>query len=262
MSLHIKDNFYSIGVFTMKIWIKTLLCALFLIAIAILCHWICFFAYLLYHSREEDPRRRERNAIFYCESNMRHVADALEAYHDDHGAFPPPFSVDKRGNPLHSWRVLILPYMESHVCKELYDDIRLDEPWDSTWNEQFHDSIPDSFQCMLSRHFYSKTGGGDKMTTHYYMVIDEHNKVVPRSGILFAERENGHNWMDPNHEIRLIDAKHGINTNPAGITSTHVRICQHNILNVIFFESHTPGANICTFHLEVKWVPESTQVVP
>jgi hypothetical protein len=36
-----------------------------------------------------------------------------------------------KGEPLHSWRVLILPFIEE---EPLYDLFRLDEPWDSTHN--------------------------------------------------------------------------------------------------------------------------------
>jgi hypothetical protein len=37
------------------------------------------------------------------------------------------------GERLHSWRVVLLPYLGQ---QELYEKIRLDQPWDSPW--QFH----------------------------------------------------------------------------------------------------------------------------
>lgn len=48
---------------------------------------------------------------------------------------PPAFTVDDKGNALHSWRVLILPQLGR---KDLYDKIKLDEPWNSDHNKQFH----------------------------------------------------------------------------------------------------------------------------
>ena len=57
---------------------------------------------------------------------------------------PPLYTVDKNGKPLHSWRVLILPYIEQG---DLYQKIRLNEPWDSEHNKQFHSQVPSLYQC-------------------------------------------------------------------------------------------------------------------
>lgn len=46
------------------------------------------------------------------------------------------------GTPLHSWRVLILPYIEG---QELYDQFRLDEPWDSPHNLRLLDRMPSTY---------------------------------------------------------------------------------------------------------------------
>jgi len=67
------------------------------------------------------------------------VAHALNVYHEMYGSFPPAYTTDADGKPLHSWRVLLLPIMEQ---KALYDKIRLDEPWDSPYNSQFHKPTP------------------------------------------------------------------------------------------------------------------------
>ena len=83
------------------------------------------------------------------------IGTALEAYCEEHGHYPPAYSVDEDGNPLHSWRVLILPYIDASAAnpfdesaretqdlKELYANIRLDEPWDSEHNKQFASKMP------------------------------------------------------------------------------------------------------------------------
>ena len=72
----------------------------------------------------------------------KQLALALHVYHDVYGTFPPAYTTDADGKPLHSWRVLILPYIEQkHLC----DQIRIDEPWDSEYNSQFHDQMPHSY---------------------------------------------------------------------------------------------------------------------
>ncbi len=72
-------------------------------------------------------------------NNMKQLGLATLNYESKHRTYPPLFSVDEDGKPLHSWRVLILPYLGQ---QELYDQIRLDEPWDSEWNSQFHNDCP------------------------------------------------------------------------------------------------------------------------
>lgn len=72
-------------------------------------------------------------------NNMKHVALALHRYHDAYGQFPPQALTDANGRRLLSWRVLILPYLNQQA---LYDQFRLDEPWDSAHNLKLAETIP------------------------------------------------------------------------------------------------------------------------
>ena len=103
--------------------------------------WGCFFIMIplfglcvglflpFVHNAREAARRMQ------CEGQSNYLRFALFNYRDEYGSFPPAYTVGENGKPLHSWRVLILPYLEG---KELYSQIRLDEPWDSEHNSQFH----------------------------------------------------------------------------------------------------------------------------
>ena len=63
---------------------------------------------------------------------MKQIGVAMLNYAEAHeGRLPPAFTYDKRGRPLHSWRVLILPYREE---EKLYEQFRLNGPWDSSHN--------------------------------------------------------------------------------------------------------------------------------
>ena len=66
-----------------------------------------------------------------CTNNIKQILLALHDYHDTCDALPPLYTVDEEGNPLHSWRVLILPFIGQQA---LYQQINLDEPWDSEHN--------------------------------------------------------------------------------------------------------------------------------
>ena len=68
----------------------------------------------------------------------------LHNYHDEFGTFPPAYTVDQDGSPLHSWRTLLLPYLEQ---EGLYTKIKLDEPWDSIHNRQFAEVKLSCYAC-------------------------------------------------------------------------------------------------------------------
>ena len=51
-------------------------------------------------------------AVLQCTNNLKQIAAALQAYHQANGCFPPAYIADKSGKPMHSWRVLILPYLD------------------------------------------------------------------------------------------------------------------------------------------------------
>jgi hypothetical protein len=56
---------------------------------------------------------------------------AMHVYHDTYGRLPAAVVYGEDGRPLHSWRVLILPFLEDG---DLYHQFKLDEPWDSPHN--------------------------------------------------------------------------------------------------------------------------------
>jgi hypothetical protein len=67
---------------------------------------------------------------------------AMHTYHDVHGRLPAAAVCGKDGKPLLSWRVTILPYLEK---MELYEQFKLDEPWDSPHNIRLLSEIPDVY---------------------------------------------------------------------------------------------------------------------
>lgn len=77
-------------------------------------------------------------------NNLKQIGLAMHNHHDTHGGeLPPAFSVDSNGNPLLSWRVHILPFIEQG---NLYDKFKLDESWDSPHNKKLIDQMPDLYR--------------------------------------------------------------------------------------------------------------------
>ncbi|MBW3600039.1 MAG: DUF1559 domain-containing protein [Planctomycetes bacterium] len=91
-------------------------------------------------------RRTAREAArrMSCSNNLKHIGLALHNYHDEYGVLPPVYTVDAEGNPLHSWRTLLLPYMEQ---KALYEKIDLSKPWDDPANEEAYETRIEAYQC-------------------------------------------------------------------------------------------------------------------
>ena len=78
-----------------------------------------------------------------AEGRLRAVAAAFDAYHADHGRYPPAALRGRDGTPLLSWRVALLPYLGQ---KELYREFKLDEPWDSLHNKKLIARLPAAFR--------------------------------------------------------------------------------------------------------------------
>ncbi len=67
---------------------------------------------------------------------------ALHNYHDHYRMFPPSFLADSRGTPQHSWRVLILPYIDQRALYNAYD---FSEPWNGPNNSKLLNQMPRVF---------------------------------------------------------------------------------------------------------------------
>src|SRR5689334_12593064 len=55
---------------------------------------------------------RETGRVVTCNSRLRFLAMACQNYEAKYGTFPPAYIADSQGRPMHSWRVLILPYLD------------------------------------------------------------------------------------------------------------------------------------------------------
>jgi hypothetical protein len=166
---------------------------------------LVFFAFQNLHGRIK---------MYQCIDTISDMGLSLHAYHDKHGALPPLYTVDEEGKPLHSWRVLILPFIvRMGDASELYEKIRLDEPWDSEYNRQFHDQMPDFYQCPLNPKkgcCYTAIAGGS------FVPAKEPGSVLGLSYDDFAEGKSSNTltitevkepfcWMDPTADVSLED---------------------------------------------------------
>ena len=78
-----------------------------------------------------DVGSRPPARVSQCKNNLKQIGLALHNYHEVYGSFPPQFTVDANGKPLHSWRLLILPYLDQ---QGIYRQFDLSSPWTSPAN--------------------------------------------------------------------------------------------------------------------------------
>jgi len=154
------------------------------------------------------PRGLGRRAL--CMNNLKNITLALLNYEASHGCFPPAYLADENGKPMHSWRVLILPYI---ARQDLYEAYRFDEPWDGPNNRKLHNVVIDLFKCP------SDTTPRNQPNTSYLAVVGPHVAWAGERGrkweefsdgsqdtILLVETANsGIHWMEP-RDITLEEA--------------------------------------------------------
>jgi len=77
-------------------------------------------------------------------NNLKQIGMAMHLHHDNHGTFPAHAIYSKDGQmPLLSWRVAILPFIEEQA---LYNQFKLDEPWDSEHNKKLIAKMPKTYE--------------------------------------------------------------------------------------------------------------------
>jgi hypothetical protein len=65
-----------------------------------------------------------------------------------YGRLPPAVKHGNDGQPLYSWRVLLLPFLEQ---QNLFSQFNLDEPWDSSHNKPLLEKIPKCYMLWRGR---------------------------------------------------------------------------------------------------------------
>ncbi|HEY1067168.1 MAG TPA: DUF1559 domain-containing protein [Pirellulales bacterium] len=95
-------------------------------------------------------------------NNLKQIGLAAHMYLDANRTFPAAASRGADGKPLLSWRVHILPFIEQQA---LYNQFKLDEPWDSEHNRKLASTIP-----VCYRHPATKLPG-ESGKTNYLAVV-------------------------------------------------------------------------------------------
>lgn len=132
----------------------------------------CLVTIALLMPARRSAREAARRA--WCASNLKQIALAVHNYHASNECLPPAAITDKNGRPLLSWRVAILPFIES---SPLYSQFHLGEPWDSPHNLTLVNSMPSMYACPSDKTL--KPG-----MTNYLAVIGAETAFTPDHRLL------------------------------------------------------------------------------
>jgi hypothetical protein len=184
------------------------------------------------------PRSRTPSARSMCNNNLKMIGLGLQIYADVYGCFPPAYVADQQGRPMHSWRVLILPYVEE---KALYAQYDFNEPWDGPHNRLLASKMPRWYHCTKD----GPTGG---TVTSYVAITGPETLLGDGTFTSFADIKDGTsttlavveiagsgiNWMEP-RDLPFAALAQGINPAKAsGISS-----CHPGGALVVFGDGHT-----------------------
>jgi hypothetical protein len=147
-----------------------------------------------------DAREAARSS--QCKGKLKQLGLALENYYQLYGTYPPAYVVDAEGQPMHSWRALLL----SSILDGKRTDYDFEEPWDSPKNLRFAELNPELamwFHCPSddSTHpewtsYLALTGAETLWPGH--QVVKLNNAADERGTILLIElHESGIHWLEP-----------------------------------------------------------------
>jgi hypothetical protein len=166
-------------------------------------------------------RHDVRQAI--CRSNMHTIAQALIGYHSMFKCFPPAYMADSQGKPMHSWRVLILPFLDR---PDLYGMYKFNEPWDGRGNGKL--GALKVFVCPSDRsadpnhiNYFAVVGPQTVWPGNESCALDEIKDGTADTIMLVETANSDIQWSEP-RDLTLEDVLQGVNPPPGkGLTSYH-----------------------------------------
>jgi prepilin-type processing-associated H-X9-DG protein len=118
--------------------------AIILIVVAVVLAGVCVIGILIAMLLPAVSAARQAGQRAQCANNLRQITIAMQNYEAANGTLPPAYVADEDGKPMHSWRVLLLPYLDEDA---LYRQYNFDEPWDSPANLMVASRMPQVYGC-------------------------------------------------------------------------------------------------------------------
>ncbi|WP_417397192.1 DUF1559 domain-containing protein [Gimesia chilikensis] len=125
--------------------------------------------------------------------NIKLIVLALHNYYERHHHFPPAIVMGPDGKTPHSWRVELLPYLDQQA---LYDEYRMNEPWNSEHNLKIAETVVPVF---------SHPSSSKPANTGYFVVVGDGTAFNNKQGVSFKEITDG-----TSNTIAVVEAKRDV----------------------------------------------------
>ena len=172
--------------------------------------------------RVQSARQAERRVR--CAGSLQQIATAVFAYRQRYDVFPPPYVADENGRPMHSWRVLILPFLGHRA---LYDQYDFGQPWDSSHNLALAGMIPDVYRCPddstprgSETSYLMIVGPGTFSTVTGPRQLGEFPDGAVNTLMLVEAVNSGIDWTQP-RDLEVEQASFEINNPAGGVIRSH-----------------------------------------
>ncbi len=194
------------------------------------CVWaaagLLFFLFLVALFLPAVSSCREAARRVQCRDNLKQIGLALHNYHEKYSCYPPAYTVDEEGRRMHSWRALLLEFLDP----KLYTQYDFDQPWDSPDNLAFADVLakdgpyycPSDFDRGRYDTSYVMLVGPDAFSDAPAVrkkkdITDELDETI----IVVEMSHSGIYWMEP-RDLNASEMSFKINDmNQIGLRSSH-----------------------------------------
>ena len=187
------------------------------------------FALFLPAQRVVNPTSRR----MACGNNLKQIAWGLHSYIDVFHALPPAYTVDANGKPLHSWRTLLLPFVEE---KRLYDTIDLSKPWDDPVNAKAFNTTLAVYSCPAddgpgnhTLYLASVAPNGCFRLTKSRLISDIVDDASNTLMLIEVAPEQSVPWMSPRDADESFLMSFGPKSKMAHPGGTHAAMCNGQI---------------------------------
>ncbi len=176
-----------------------------------------------------------------CRGNLQTIGKALHLYHSEQGCLPPAYIADEQGHPAHSWRALLLPYLDVELARQY----RFDEPWDGPHNRLLHGRIARVFRCPSDQ--------SPEHDTSYVAVIGPRTLWPGSETRRFASVTDG-----LSNTIAIVEVAHsGIHWLQArDFTVAELQAVMHPVEKAEGSTNHSAGRFVLMADSSVQWVDD------
>ncbi|HYW78195.1 MAG TPA: DUF1559 domain-containing protein [Thermoguttaceae bacterium] len=164
-----------------------------------------------------------------CRDNVKQISRGIQRYIESHEEFPTACTTGEKGQPMHSWRVDLLPYMGDNSLWSRYD---YGEPWSGPNNSKLSYSMPGEYLCLSDpnrgppiANYAAVVGPGTAWPAGGGVRFEDLRDGASQTIILAEVSSSGIHWMEP-RDLAISDlARKRQSASQLHVSSGHSQPC-------------------------------------